>query len=101
MIIEKKEPSTSRARLAKCKTMGFPLLIFSLDRELFAGKAKSISLPGADGRIQILPDHAQLISLLQEGDVVIEEEDGKKQTLPIAGGVAEVREEKVVALVHF
>ncbi|MDP3982165.1 MAG: hypothetical protein Q8P70_01285 [bacterium] len=81
--------------------MAFPLFIFSLDRELFAGKANTISLPGADGRIQILPNHAPLISLLKEGEIVIEQESGDSQKLPIEGGVAEVREEKVVVLVHF
>ena len=81
--------------------MTFPLLVFAIDREIFAGNAKSLTVPGADGELQILADHTPLICQLREGDVRIEGENGITTKLPIAGGVVEVKPNEVVALVNF
>ena len=81
--------------------MTFPLLVFAIDREIFVGDAESVSVPGADGELQILAEHTPLISQLQEGDIVIKAADGKETKLPIAGGVLEVKEKEVVVLVNF
>ena len=75
--------------------MTFPLLVFAIDREIFTGKAKSLTVPGIDGELQILADHTPLICQLKEGD------NGVTTKLPIAGGVVEVKEKEVVALVNF
>lgn len=76
-------------------------MIFSIDREIFVGHAKSLALPSVTGQIQVLADHAPLISLLKEGDMVIEDESGKQQKIPIASGVVEVTPQEVTALVNF
>jgi len=81
--------------------MTFPLLVFAVDREIFVGKAKSVSVPGSDGDLQILADHAPLIAKLKEGDVIIRSEKGMEKKLPISGGVLEVKEKEVVVLVNF
>jgi F-type H+-transporting ATPase subunit epsilon len=81
--------------------MTFSLLVFAIDREIFAGNAKSLTVPGADGELQILADHTPLICQLKEGDVRIEGENGITTKLPIAGGVVEVKPHEVVALVNF
>lgn len=79
----------------------FPLSIFAFDREIFVGNARSLSVPGALGRMQILPDHIPIVSSLTAGDMVIEKEDGTNEILPIARGVLEVNKKEVVALVDF
>lgn len=81
--------------------MTFPLLVYAIDREIFAGSAQSLTVPGAEGEIQILADHTPLIVQLREGDVKIEGENGVTTKLPIAGGVVEVKSHEVVALVNF
>lgn len=81
--------------------MTFPLLVFAIDREIFAGNAQSLTVPGADGELQILADHTPLIVQLKEGDVRIEGENGVTTKLPISGGVVEVKPHEVVALVNF
>lgn len=81
--------------------MTFPLSIYSLDRTLFEGQALALTVPGADGELQILAGHTPLICQLREGDVRIEGEDGVTKKLPIAGGVVEVKPNEVVALVNF
>ncbi len=80
--------------------MTFPLSIFALNKEVFVGEAKSVSVPGIEGRLQILPNHIPLVTPLREGDIVIEGED-RRENLPITGGVLEVNEKEVVILVNF
>ena len=81
--------------------MTFPLLVFAIDREIFAGNAKFLTVPGIDGELQILANHTPLICRLKDGDMRIEGEDGVTKKIPIAGGVIEVRPDEVVALVNF
>ena len=81
--------------------MTFPLLVYAIDREIFAGNAQSLTVPGAEGELQILADHTPLIVQLKEGDMRIEGENGVTTKLPIAGGVVEVKPKEVVVLVNF
>lgn len=98
--------------------MVFPLRVFAIDREIFVGDAKSLTVPSVNGQLQILAEHTPLISLLREGDVVIESADGPTQPfdslrqdsgqaaqgilkIPIASGTLEVNDKEVVALVNF
>ena len=81
--------------------MTFSLLVFAIDREIFVGKAKSVSVPGAEGELEILAGHTPLISQLKAGYVIIKKEDGTEQKLPITGGVLEVKEQEVVILANF
>ncbi|MBI1984500.1 MAG: hypothetical protein HYS60_00095 [Candidatus Wildermuthbacteria bacterium] len=81
--------------------MTFPLSIYSLDREIFLGQANSVTLPGSEGQLQVLAHHAPFISLLREGDMVLEDENGFRKNIPIAGGVVEVKQTQVVVLVDF
>ena len=80
--------------------MFFHLSIFSLNKEIFVGEAKSVSVPGITGRLQILPHHIPLVTPLVEGDVVIEGEN-KDDVLPIMGGILEVGRKEVIILADF
>ncbi|MEK7510145.1 MAG: hypothetical protein AAB567_01125 [Patescibacteria group bacterium] len=87
----------------------FPLRVFAIDREIFVGEAKSLSVPTATGQIQILAEHTPLVSILKEGDIIIEPAEGIQPfdsaqgvlKLPITGGTVEVTDNEVVALVNF
>lgn len=81
--------------------MTFSLTIVAIDREIFAGQAQALTVPSLAGELQILAEHAPLISLLKEGNLIVQREVGNEQTIPIAGGVLEVKEKEVVALVKF
>jgi F-type H+-transporting ATPase subunit epsilon len=81
--------------------MNFSLRVFAVDREIFAGEAKSLTVPSATGQLQILAEHAPLISILKEGEIIIEDANGGIQKLPIMGGTVEVTDTEVVALVNF
>ena len=81
--------------------MTFPLRVFAIDREIFVGDAQSLTVPSATGQLQILAEHASLVSILKEGEIIIESADGSTQKLPILGGTVEVTDSEVVALVNF
>ena len=90
--------------------MTFPLRVFAIDREIFVGDAESLIVPAATGQIQILADHTPLVSILKEGEVIIEAANGSTQPfdsaqgilkLPISGGTVEVTDKEVIALVNF
>ena len=81
--------------------MTFPLRVFAIDREIFVGDAQSLTVPSATGQLQILAEHTPLVSILKEGEIIIEAADGSTQKLPIAGGTVEVKPNEVVALVNF
>ncbi|CAG5087332.1 ATP synthase F1 subunit epsilon [Parvicella tangerina] len=71
--------------------------IITPDKELFNGEASSVIVPGSDGLLGILNDHAPLISSLTNGDVKLKTTDGEK-TFTVNGGVVEVLNNKVMIL---
>ena len=81
--------------------MTFPLRVFAIDREIFVGDAKSLTVPTTTGQIQILAEHTPLISILKEGEIIIEDSRGGIQKLPIIGGTVEITDTEVIALVNF
>ena len=90
------------------------LEIVSPEAKLFSGEITSISVPGVDGRFQMLNNHAPIVSLLQKGTVNItapsfnwnEERanlftkiNDQNYTLEIASGTLELKDNKVIVLV--
>ena len=73
----------------------FDVLILTLDRVVFEGKGKSITLPGEKGTLEVLPYHKRLLTRLVQGPVVL---DGK--TFPIRRGVAKVGLNEVTVIVE-
>ena len=70
------------------------LVILTPEKEFFRGDVASVTLPGTKGRFQVLPNHAPLISSLQEGDVVYVV-GSEEQTLHVRNGFVEVNGENV------
>ena len=56
---------------------------------LFSGDVDQVDLPGAEGDMGILPDHAPLVTTLRPGIVTIFR-DGKQEPVVVLGGFAEV-----------
>lgn len=73
----------------------FDVLIATLDRVVYEGKAKSLILPGESGTFEVLPYHKKLLSRLKEGPVIL---DGS--TFPIRRGVAKVGPTEVTIIVE-
>jgi F-type H+-transporting ATPase subunit epsilon len=78
----------------------FDLEIVSPDKAIFAGKVKSVQVPGSQGGFQVLVNHAPIISTLDKGKIRIAEEDGKLTEFSAIGGVIEVLNNHVIILVE-
>jgi F-type H+-transporting ATPase subunit epsilon len=55
-------------------------------------------VPGKKGSFQVLKDHAPIISTLENGPVIMVEQDGKETRYEINGGVIEVKMNKIILL---
>ncbi|MDE6023112.1 MAG: F0F1 ATP synthase subunit epsilon, partial [Muribaculaceae bacterium] len=51
---------------------------------------ESVTLPGALGKFTVLKNHAPLISVLVEGNVVYRTSSGDEKSFSIKGGLADV-----------
>lgn len=78
--------------------MSFICNIVTQERTVFSGEIKSVSLPGTEGRMGILPNHSPLLTTLGFGEVLIRTSAGEEQFFAIGGGYAEVQPDKVVVL---
>jgi F-type H+-transporting ATPase subunit epsilon len=72
--------------------------IISPDKKIYEGDASAVSLPGIDGSLGILNNHAPLISALKKGKVKVTDVNQGVLNFPIKGGVIEVLKNKVIIL---
>ncbi len=73
------------------------LQIITPDTTLYDGKADMVVVPGTDGLIGILNNHAPLVSALTSGSVKVKIDDSEK-IFEVSGGVVEVLKNKVIVL---
>jgi F-type H+-transporting ATPase subunit epsilon len=64
--------------------------IVSQDRQVFSGDADMVIVPGTQGEMGILPNHAPLLSTLKFGILRVRLQN-QEQVFTIAGGVIEVQ----------
>lgn len=72
--------------------------IITPDKNIFKGEAKFVSVPGIDGSLGILNNHAPLITTLVAGNVLLRKEDNSEENIEVKGGVLEVLKNKVIIL---
>lgn len=66
------------------------VVIAKVDEVFFDGEAASMTLPGAEGEMTVLPEHEPLITTLKAGTIIVRAESGQKE-FPVTGGLLEVR----------
>ena len=64
--------------------------VYSLEKVLFQGDAKSVNCNTSSGEITIFDHHEPLISILQKGTIKILDQDGKEHYIQAASGFLEV-----------
>jgi F-type H+-transporting ATPase subunit epsilon len=77
--------------------MSFRLVIVTPTRAVVETDAESLVAPGSEGEFGVLPGHAPLLAALKPG-VVSYAESGRTNRVAIAGGVAEVTQQRVTVL---
>jgi F-type H+-transporting ATPase subunit epsilon len=73
------------------------LEIITPDKKVFEGEVKSVQVPGAKGRFQMLDNHAAIISTIVNGQVKIKTNEGE-ELINVKGGVVEMLNNKVIIL---
>ena len=73
------------------------LEIITPDKKVYSGEVTSVSVPGTQGRFEMLNNHAAIISTLANGIVKIKDSEGEK-TFDVKGGVVENLKNKIVIL---
>ncbi len=71
--------------------------IVSQDRIVFQGDVDIVVLPGVEGVMGILPNHAPLLSVLQYGYITVRM-GREEEVFTVAGGVVEVQPDQVTVL---
>ncbi len=68
--------------------------------EVFQGEVQSCTLPGTEGGFQVLPLHADLVSLLDIGSIKIQINDQTTRFLATSGGYCEVKDNVLKIIVE-
>ena len=72
--------------------------LVSPDRMLMSVEADAVAMPGMEGDFGVLPGHAPLISALRAGVITIEGGSEGPDQVYVAGGFAEVADERLTVL---
>lgn len=75
------------------------LTISRVDMSLFDGGVVSVTLPGADGEMTLMADHAPIISPLKAGVIMVRLESGEEETFSISTGTLEMSHNNATILV--
>lgn len=78
-------------------TQEMKLEILTPDKKVFEGEVRSVTVPGTMGSFEVLKDHAPIISTLEDGKVIIRQ-DNTEETIFIKGGVIEVLNNNIMVL---
>ncbi len=78
--------------------MPFKLSIVSPERILFEDEVVSLVVPGGEGYLGILSNHAPLISTLKVGEIKFRDKDNKELWMATSGGFIEVSNNKATIL---
>jgi F-type H+-transporting ATPase subunit epsilon len=82
--------------MAELKTL--KLNIARVDGPVFAGEVISVTVPGTEGEMTLLADHAPLVSALRAGTITIKEVDGATKEFEVTSGTMEVSKNSVTVL---
>ena len=75
------------------------LEILSAEEKVYSGEVDYVIFPGTDGEFQVLKNHTSLISSLQKGSIKYSI-NKKIHSLEVLGGIVEVLDNKVNALIE-
>ena len=74
------------------------LEIITPEKKVYTGEVTSVLFPGADGKFEVLNNHAPIISSLTKGQVRIIDNKQQTEIIDINGGVIEMQNNKIIVL---
>ncbi len=79
--------------------MSFEIEIISQNGLEFNGDVDSVTLPGKDGYITVLQNHASLVTTLKSGKLITRSLKEKEKIIEITGGFSEIKNNKLTVLI--
>lgn len=76
------------------------LEIITPDKKIYEGEIKRIRLPGSKGLFEILKNHAPIISTLDKGIIRVIDENDRRLTFEVSGGIIENKDNTVIVLLE-
>jgi F-type H+-transporting ATPase subunit epsilon len=76
----------------------FHLVVASVGKTLFDDRARSVTVPGTSGEMQLLAHHEAIVTTLKTGTISIKDQHGEARTFDVESGVLECANNRVVVL---
>ena len=67
------------------------------EQVLVSGEVQSVSIPGVEGNMTVLPDHAAVATAIRPGYLEVQE-TGKSERYFLSGGFVEISQKEVIIL---
>ncbi|MCD5396583.1 MAG: hypothetical protein LRZ98_00140 [Candidatus Pacebacteria bacterium] len=74
------------------------MIIVEIDKKIFEGDLKKISLPSEDGEIEIFPGHTSFLSPLKKGVIRYIDKNDEIKKIEIERGFIEVNKKEAVII---
>jgi F-type H+-transporting ATPase subunit epsilon len=76
----------------------FKLSILTPERTVFEGPVEYVQVPGTEGYLGVLANHAPLVTALAEGLMTVRKSGGAEEQWKVAGGFFEVSHNQATVL---
>ncbi len=76
----------------------FELSILTPERAVFEGRVEYVQVPGSEGYLGVLADHAALVTALASGTLTVRHAGGREESWQVSGGFFEVSRNRATVL---
>ncbi|NOT33213.1 MAG: ATP synthase F1 subunit epsilon [Candidatus Eisenbacteria bacterium] len=76
----------------------FTLMVLTPERTVFEGAVEYVEVPGTEGYLGVLANHAPLVSGLAAGKLKVRKPGGAIETFEVSGGFFEVSQNQATVL---
>ena len=76
----------------------FQLSILTPERTVFEGPVEYVQVPGTEGYLGVLANHAALVTALQPGTLTLRKSGGGEERWTVTGGFFEVSDNQATVL---
>jgi F-type H+-transporting ATPase subunit epsilon len=76
----------------------FHLSILTPEQTVFEGPVEYVQVPGTEGYLGVLANHAALVTALAEGTLTLRKPGGAEEQVHVSGGFFEVSENRATVL---
>ena len=76
----------------------FHLSILTPEQTVFEGPVEYVQVPGTEGYLGVLADHAALVTALAEGTLTLRKPGGAEEQVQVSGGFFEVSDNRATVL---